>query len=59
MTDPPINLNKARKVRAKDEAKAVAAANRVRFGLTGAQKAAQALDADRRARELAGKKREP
>lgn len=55
----PINLNKARKARAKADAKTAAAENRIRFGRTRAQKsrddaeaakAAQTLDAHRRER---------
>lgn len=61
MTDPKVvNLNKARKARAKTEARAQADANAVRFGRTMAQrkadeanreKAAHALDAHRRNRD--------
>jgi hypothetical protein len=36
----PINLNKARKARAKADATATAARNRVAYGLTKGQKAA-------------------
>ncbi|HEY3695495.1 DUF4169 family protein [Phenylobacterium sp.] len=39
----PINLNKARKARAKGEAQSAAAANRARFGRTKAEKAAEQL----------------
>lgn len=53
-----VNLNKARKARTNEEAKAEAAANRVRHGRTKAEK-----DNDRRAEErrralLDGAKRE-
>ncbi len=53
----PINLNRARKARAREDAKAQAAANRVRFGRTGAEKAAARLEAERDARALDGAKR--
>lgn len=54
----PINLNKARKARARVAAKAQAAENRVRFGRTAAEKAAARADAERAARELDGAQRE-
>ena len=54
----PINLNRARKARARAEDKTQAAENRVRFGRTGAEKAALRAEAERRARELDGAKRE-
>jgi hypothetical protein len=43
----PINLNKARKARAKADARTQAAQNRVRFGRTKAEKAVSKLDAER------------
>jgi hypothetical protein len=55
----PINLNKARKAKAKTADKARASANRVAFGRTKAEKTVAKLD-ERRAREtLDGAKREP
>ena len=54
----PINLNKARKARARTEATEKAARNRVLHGLTKAQKTAARLEADRVERELAAKRRE-
>lgn len=54
----PINLNKARKARAKAAGKAQAAENRVAFGRTKSQKAASKLEAERARRELEGKKRD-
>ena len=54
----PINLNKARKARAKVAAKTQAAENRVRFGRTGAEKAAARSDSERAARALDDAKRE-
>lgn len=53
-----INLNKARKARARADDKARAAGNRTKFGQTKGQKAAAKLDAERARRELDGKKRE-
>lgn len=53
-----INLNKARKARARATDKAQASENRVRFGQTKGQKAATKLDAERARRELEGKKRD-
>jgi len=53
-----INLNKARKAKAKSEAKTLAAENRVKFGRTKGQKAAAEAEADKLAREVEGHKRE-
>jgi hypothetical protein len=53
-----INLNKARKAKARSEGKAQAAQNRVRFGQTKGHKAVSNLEAERARRELEGKKRE-
>ena len=55
----PINLNKARKERAKAEAKAQAAANRAAFGRTKSEKALAAAREEKAARTLDGAKREP
>lgn len=49
-----INLNKVRKARAREEAAATAAANRVRFGRTGAEKSREKAEAQREARRLEG-----
>ena len=54
----PINLNKARKARARAAGKAQAAENRVAFGRTKAEKTVSKLEAERARRELEGKKRE-
>jgi hypothetical protein len=54
----PINLNKARKARAKVEAEAKAAENRAKFGRTKAEKAADAVRAAQRQALLDGAKRE-
>jgi hypothetical protein len=55
----PINLNKARKAKAKAAAKTVAAENRVRFGRTKAEKTAAQADQDRLTRRTDGAKLEP
>lgn len=54
----PINLNRARKARARAADKVRAAENRVRFGRTAAEKAAALGDAERAARTLDGAERE-
>ena len=54
----PINLNKARKARAKAEAKVQAAENRVKFGRTKAQKSGEALAAAKVQGLLDGAKRD-
>jgi hypothetical protein len=46
MTEP-INLNKARKARARAAGKVEAAENRIRFGRTKAEKAVSKLEAER------------
>lgn len=53
-----INLNKARKARARAAGKAQAGENRVRFGQTKGEKAVSKLEAERARRELDGMKRE-
>jgi len=55
----PINLNKARKAKARASKEAEAAANRVRFGRTKAEKLADQRTAERAARKLDDTKREP
>ena len=57
MTEP-INLNKARKARAKADAKAQAAENRVPFGRGKAEKTVSKLEAERARRALDQTKRE-
>ena len=54
----PINLNKARKARAKVEAKAKAAGNRVVFGLMKTDRTVSQLEAERAKRALDQTKRE-
>jgi hypothetical protein len=54
----PINLNKARKARAKEAAKVQAVENRAKFGRTKADKVADALKAAQRKALLDGAKRE-
>jgi hypothetical protein len=53
-----LNLNQARKARAKTDAKARAAENRARFGRTKADKALDAARVDKLQRDLDGAKRE-
>ena len=53
-----INLNKARKAKAKSEQKAGAAENRVRFGRTKAETAKGKADGDRLRRALDDARRE-
>jgi len=53
-----LNLNQARKARAKTDAKSKAAENRAKFGRTKADKALDAARADRLQRDLDGAKRE-
>ncbi|HIG23831.1 MAG TPA: DUF4169 family protein [Henriciella marina] len=54
----PINLNKARKQKQRVEAEKKAAENRVKFGRTKAEKAAQKSEADRLCKGLDGAERE-
>jgi hypothetical protein len=54
----PINLNKARKARAKADGKAAAAENRVRFGRGKADKQVSKLEAERARRAHEQAKRE-
>ncbi|WP_324754910.1 DUF4169 family protein [Roseovarius sp. Pro17] len=58
MTGAPINLNRARKDRARAEDKTRADENAVRFGRTKAQKTAERTEADRAARLLDDHQRE-
>jgi hypothetical protein len=53
-----INLNHARKVRAKAEAATQAEANRAKFGRTKAERAADRAEAERLAKLLDDSKRE-
>ncbi|HEY0647413.1 DUF4169 family protein [Phenylobacterium sp.] len=53
-----INLNKARKARDRAAAKAQAAENRTKHGLSKGEKAVTKLEAERARRELDGAKRE-
>jgi len=55
--DEPINLNKARKARAKAAGQAKAAENRVVFGLKKAERTASKLEAERARRALEQQKR--
>lgn len=58
MTEP-INLNRFRKARAKSQAKATAAENRVRFGRTKADQSRVEAERKKATRDLDGSKREP
>jgi hypothetical protein len=55
----PINLNKARKAKAKTAAQATAAANRALHGRTRAEKLRDRTERDTREALLDGAKREP
>ena len=57
MTEP-INLNKARKARARADAQSKAAQNRVKFGRGKVEKAVSKLEAERARRALDQTKRE-
>jgi hypothetical protein len=52
----PINLNKARKIRTRAEAKAQAAQNRIRFGQSRAETLAAKLEAAKAQGNFSGKK---
>jgi len=54
-----VNLNRARKAKAREVARVEADANRLAFGRSKAEKAATKLDADRAKHKLDGAKREP
>ncbi|MFM8819346.1 MAG: DUF4169 family protein [Phenylobacterium sp.] len=54
-----VNLNKARKARARDAAKSLAAENRVAFGRTRAEKAKTRSETTQAVRLLDGKRLEP
>lgn len=58
MSETPINLNRARKSRARAESKARADENAARFGRTKAQKNGERAEADRAAQRLSDHKRE-
>jgi hypothetical protein len=53
-----INLNRARKAKAKTAGQAQASENRVKFGQAKGAKQANKLETERARRELEGKKRE-
>jgi hypothetical protein len=55
----PVNLNRARKAKARREAAKEAAENRIRFGLTKAEKQTARNAAAKLARGLDSHKREP
>ena len=55
----PVNLNKVRKARARQEAKASAESNAVKFGRSKADKIRDASETSKTARLLDGAKRDP
>ena len=59
MSEAPINLNKARKARAKSDKTKRADANRALHGLSKAERAKAKAQAERRAAKLDAHKREP
>jgi hypothetical protein len=62
MTDdasPVVNLNKARKARAKSQARATADANALRFGRTRAERDAEEAQARKAATTLDAHRRDP
>ncbi|SHI40299.1 DUF4169 family protein [Wenxinia saemankumensis] len=59
MADAPINLNKARKARARAEDRARADANAARFGRTRSQKARDEEDAAKAVARLEAHRRDP
>ena len=58
MTAEIVNLNRARKAKARSEREVQAATNRVAFGRTAAEKQADMIEAERRERALDGARRE-
>lgn len=54
-----INLNKARKAKARDEKKATAEQNRTVFGRTRAEKDLSRAEREKQDRDLSGHKRDP
>lgn len=54
-----VNLNRARKAKARAEKVTAAAANRVKHGQTKAEKLAAKAETDRATRQLEQKRREP
>lgn len=58
MSDTPINLNRARKARAREAAKRAADENAVRFGRTKTQRTVEIQEAQNAARRHEGQRRE-
>ena len=54
-----VNLNRARKAKARTDAGAQATENRAKFGRTKAERKLEAVRADKAARDLDAGKREP
>ncbi|MDO5756246.1 MAG: DUF4169 family protein [Rhodobacterales bacterium] len=59
MTDAPINLSRARKQRARQDAWTKADENAVRFGRSKAQKSLEKARSDKAARDIDSHEREP
>lgn len=59
MSDTPTNLNRARKQRARSDAKALSDENAVRFGRTKAQKQIEKAQSDKAAKTIDSHKRDP
>lgn len=59
MTDNVVNLRMARKARARDEAQALAVANRAKYGEAKPARKAREAEAARADRMLDGARREP
>lgn len=59
MADRPVNLNRARKARARDEAKRQADANAVKFGRKKAERARDAAETAKADRDLDGHRKDP
>ncbi|WP_267379385.1 MULTISPECIES: DUF4169 family protein [unclassified Sphingomonas] len=59
MTAEVVSLRRARKAKARGAAEAKAAANRMAYGRTKAEKEAETAEAGRRERALDGARREP
>ncbi len=54
----PVNLNRFRKQKARDQKRAEADANAVKFGRTGAEKSAERAAAEKARRDLDGHRRD-
>ena len=59
MTGDVVNLNKARKAKARVDKQTAAAANRIRYGRTKTEKLADKMAAERAAKAVDDSRREP